>query len=140
MLRKLPIGIQSFEQIRSGGYVYVDKTRPLAGMIDRGKSFFLSRPRRFGKSLTVSTFQAQDTFALPEDTQVISTQVFGKHATILLKDTGVGATASFMEAIDSWHPESCIPNDRRTLPGTKNTPTTPSGESFSPARSTILFG
>jgi hypothetical protein len=58
MLRKLPIGIQSFEQIRSGGYVYVDKTRPLAGMIDRGKSFFLSRPRRFGKSLTVSTFQA----------------------------------------------------------------------------------
>ena len=40
MLRKLPIGIQSFEQIRSGGYVYVDKARPLAGMIDRGKSFF----------------------------------------------------------------------------------------------------
>lgn len=58
MLLKLPIGIQSYEQIRTGGYVYVDKTRYIASMLDQGKSFFLSRPRRFGKSLTVSTFQA----------------------------------------------------------------------------------
>lgn len=58
MLLKLPIGIQSYEQIRTGGYVYVDKTRYLASMLDQGKSFFLSRPRLFGKSLTVSTFQA----------------------------------------------------------------------------------
>ena len=55
---KLPIGIQTFETIRSEGYVYVDKTKYLVDLIDNGKIYFLARPRRFGKSLTVSTFDA----------------------------------------------------------------------------------
>ena len=55
---KLPIGIQTFETIRTEGYVYVDKTRYLVEMIDAGKIYFLARPRRFGKSLTISTFDA----------------------------------------------------------------------------------
>ena len=55
---KLPIGIQSFETIRNEGYLYVDKTKYLIDLIDRGKVYFLSRPRRFGKSLTISTFDA----------------------------------------------------------------------------------
>jgi len=55
---KLPIGIQTFEEIRTDGYVYVDKTKYLINMIDTGKIFFLARPRRFGKSLTISTFDA----------------------------------------------------------------------------------
>jgi len=55
---KLPIGIQTFETIRAEGYVYVDKTKFLVNLIDTGKIFFLARPRRFGKSLTVSTFDA----------------------------------------------------------------------------------
>ena len=57
-LLKLPIGIQTFEKLREGGYLYVDKTKYLIDMIDGGNVYFLSRPRRFGKSLTVSTFDA----------------------------------------------------------------------------------
>ena len=55
---KLPIGIQTFEEIISDGNVYVDKTKHLVNLIDTGKIYFLARPRRFGKSLTVSTFDA----------------------------------------------------------------------------------
>ena len=57
-LLKLPIGIQTFEQLRAEGYLYVDKTKYLIELIDNGKVYFLSRPRRFGKSLTISTFDA----------------------------------------------------------------------------------
>ncbi|MDR1874485.1 MAG: ATP-binding protein [Synergistaceae bacterium] len=57
-LPKLPIGIQTFDEIRKEGYLYVDKTKYLVDLIDSGKTCFLSRPRRFGKSLTVSTFDA----------------------------------------------------------------------------------
>ena len=56
--RKLPIGIQTFRQIREEGFYYVDKTgfaRRLAD--DAGKHYFLSRPRRFGKSLFVDTLK-----------------------------------------------------------------------------------
>ncbi len=53
--RKYPVGIQSFESIRMGGYVYVDKTPLIYKMITEGKPYFLSRPRRFGKSLLVDT-------------------------------------------------------------------------------------
>ena len=55
---KLPIGIQTFDDIRTGGYVYVDKTNYLVNLIDQGKIYFFARPRRFGKSLTVSTLDA----------------------------------------------------------------------------------
>lgn len=53
-----PIGIQSFPSIREEGYVYVDKTAFIYQMASRGKYYFLSRPRRFGKSLLVSTMEA----------------------------------------------------------------------------------
>jgi hypothetical protein len=52
---KLPIGIQSFSEIRTRGFVYVDKTPFIASLINSGKYYFLSRPRRFGKSLFVDT-------------------------------------------------------------------------------------
>ena len=54
---KYPIGIQSFETIRKGGYVYVDKT-DLVYKLAQGHIYFLARPRRFGKSLLVSTLKA----------------------------------------------------------------------------------
>lgn len=54
---KYPIGMQSFAEIREGGYVYVDKTEYIA-KLNEGKYFFLSRPRRFGKSLLLSTLEA----------------------------------------------------------------------------------
>ena len=54
---KYPIGIQSFEQIIEDGYVYVDKTALVYDLVKNGKIYFLSRPRRFGKSLLVSTLE-----------------------------------------------------------------------------------
>jgi len=57
-LPRLPLGIQTFEKMRQDGCLYVDKTRYLADMYKAGGWYFLSRPRRFGKSLTVSTFDA----------------------------------------------------------------------------------
>ena len=56
--RKYPVGIQSFEKLRTDGYMYVDKTHLIYKMITEGCPYFLSRPRRFGKSLLVSTLQA----------------------------------------------------------------------------------
>ena len=57
-MQKLPIGIQIFEKIRINNYIYVDKTEHLVGLIENGECYFLSRPRRFGKSLTLSTLEA----------------------------------------------------------------------------------
>ena len=54
---KFPIGIQSFERIISEGYAYVDKTDMLYSLVTDGAIYFLSRPRRFGKSLLVSTLK-----------------------------------------------------------------------------------
>lgn len=58
MSRKLPIGIQSFEKLRTGGYLYVDKTELVYRLAKAGIPCFLSRPRRFGKSLLLSTLEA----------------------------------------------------------------------------------
>ena len=55
---KYPIGIQDFEKIRKEGYVYVDKTALIYKLASEGAYYFLSRPRRFGKSLLVSTMDA----------------------------------------------------------------------------------
>ena len=54
--RPLPIGIQSFEVLRSQGYLYVDKTALIYRLASTYIPYFLSRPRRFGKSLLISTF------------------------------------------------------------------------------------
>ena len=56
--RKLPIGVQDFESIRNDRYLYVDKTEYIYTLVHNGKPYFLSRPRRFGKSLFLSTLQA----------------------------------------------------------------------------------
>ena len=53
-----PIGIQNFEKLRNGGYVYIDKTALMYRLVTTGSYYFLSRPRRFGKSLLVSTLEA----------------------------------------------------------------------------------
>lgn len=55
---KYPIGIQNFGEVRNGGYAYVDKTALMYKMVSEGKYYFLSRPRRFGKSLFLSTLEA----------------------------------------------------------------------------------
>ena len=58
MKRKYPVGIQSFEKLRTDGYLYIDKTPLIYKMITGGCPYFLSRPRRFGKSLLISTLAA----------------------------------------------------------------------------------
>ncbi|MCR5077742.1 MAG: ATP-binding protein [Prevotella sp.] len=55
---KYPIGLQSFEDIRRGEFLYVDKTYLIYRLVKEGKYYFLSRPRRFGKSLLISTLEA----------------------------------------------------------------------------------
>ena len=56
-MQKLPIGVQDFEKIRTGDYAYVDKTELVYRLVTEGAPCFLSRPRRFGKSLLVSTLK-----------------------------------------------------------------------------------
>ena len=57
-MQDLPIGIQNFEAIRKEDFVYVDKTKHLLNLVRKTGYYFLSRPRRFGKSLTISTLEA----------------------------------------------------------------------------------
>ncbi|MBP5365260.1 MAG: ATP-binding protein [Bacteroidales bacterium] len=57
-LKNLPIGIQNFESLRNDGYLYVDKTALIYKLVSTGRYYFLSRPRRFGKSLLISTLEA----------------------------------------------------------------------------------
>ncbi|MDP5170056.1 MAG: AAA family ATPase, partial [Bacteroidia bacterium] len=56
-MKRYPIGIQDFSELRGGKYLYVDKTRGMFDLVLSGKYFFLSRPRRFGKSLLLSTLK-----------------------------------------------------------------------------------
>ncbi len=58
MTRKLPVGIQDFEKLRTEGFVYVDKTEYVYHLVHNNVPYFLSRPRRFGKSLLLSTIKA----------------------------------------------------------------------------------
>ena len=58
MGQKLPIGIQSFEDLRNKGFKYVDKTAIVYKLVTEGKYYFLSRPRRFGKSLMLNTLES----------------------------------------------------------------------------------
>lgn len=57
-MKKLPVGISTFEEIVEKNYVYVDKTAFALQMLTSGKYYFLSRPRRFGKSLFLSTLKS----------------------------------------------------------------------------------
>lgn len=57
-MRKLPIGIQTFEKLREENYLYVDKTAMVYKIASNSTPYFLSRPRCFGKSLLISTFEA----------------------------------------------------------------------------------
>ncbi len=56
-MRKYPIGLQDFRKIREDSFLYIDKTRLIYNLIESGSYYFLSRPRRFGKSLLLSTIK-----------------------------------------------------------------------------------
>jgi hypothetical protein len=57
-MKRLPIGVQNFAKLRESDFLYVDKTKLIHQLIKEGNVFFLSRPRRFGKSLLISTIEA----------------------------------------------------------------------------------
>lgn len=57
-MKKLPLNIANFEDLITKNYIYVDKTRHIYEMLNEGKYYFLARPRRFGKSLLISTLEA----------------------------------------------------------------------------------
>ena len=56
-MRKYPIGLQEFKEVQEGRFVYVDKTQLIHTLIESGNYYFLSRPRRLGKSLLLSTIK-----------------------------------------------------------------------------------
>ena len=56
-MQELPIGVQEFSKLRSKEYLYVDKTEQIAKLLSGSGYYFLSRPRRFGKSLLISTLK-----------------------------------------------------------------------------------
>ena len=58
MSKLYPVGVQNFEKVILGGYEYVDKTALIYQLFNTGSYYFLSRPRRFGKSLLLSTLEA----------------------------------------------------------------------------------
>lgn len=58
MIRRLPVGMQNFKDIRQNDFAYVDKTEYIWKLLNSSKSYFLSRPRRFGKSLFISTLES----------------------------------------------------------------------------------
>jgi hypothetical protein len=64
-MKELPIGLQTFQELIEGDCVYADKTQLVYKLVTEGKVYFLSRPRRFGKSLLLSTFEAL--FQGPQD-------------------------------------------------------------------------
>lgn len=58
MAKIYPIGIQNFEKIRTGNFLYIDKTASIYKLVKTGSYYFLSRSRRFGKSLLISTLES----------------------------------------------------------------------------------
>ncbi len=101
--RRLPVGIQSFESIRKDHYLYVDKTDIVWNLVNKGKKYnYLSRPRRFGKSVLVDTLQSyfEGKKELFEGLKIMDLEkVWVKHPVIRLDMSGAGATP---EAITSY--------------------------------------
>ena len=95
--RILPVGIQSFEVIRNNGYLYVDKTDIIWQLANRGKKYcYLSRPRRFGKSVLVDTLQAyfEGQKSLFEGLKIMTLETEWTHHPVIRLDMSIaGASA-----------------------------------------------
>jgi Predicted AAA-ATPase/PD-(D/E)XK nuclease superfamily len=91
-IQKYPVGHQDFSKIRSEGFVYVDKTRHIHSIIDKGGYYFLSRPRRFGKSLLISTLECvfQGRKELFEGLFIYNRWGFDKYPVIRISFSNIG--------------------------------------------------
>ncbi|PCK09602.1 MAG: AAA family ATPase [Alteromonadaceae bacterium] len=106
---KYPIGIQTFSEIIEEGYVYIDKTADIHQLISQGKWYFLSRPRRFGKSLLISTLEAifQGRKALFEGLDIADTDyAFDAHPVVKLEFTKAEITNA--ESLRSFISEQAV--------------------------------
>lgn len=90
-MKKLPIGIQTFSKIREEDYLYVDKTCHIYDLLSNGMVYFLSRPRRFGKSLLISTLEAlfRGHKSLFEGLWIYDRWDFKEHPIVKIDFTGV---------------------------------------------------
>lgn len=124
-MKKLPIGIQSFESLRKDDYLYVDKTSLVFDLAHNGKYFFLSRPRRFGKSLLLSTLKAyfegrKDLF---EGLTIMELEHDWKQHPVLHLDLNTGDYTSveglldmFRRHIEQWEKQYGITPTQDSLP------------------------
>ncbi|MEZ5044699.1 MAG: AAA family ATPase [Saprospiraceae bacterium] len=102
-MKKYPIGIQDFRELRQGAYLYVDKTKQIYELIEAGKYYFLSRPRRFGKSLLISTLKylLQGEQELFEGLWIEGKYDFESHPVLHLSFSSIGyKTLGLVEALD----------------------------------------
>jgi hypothetical protein len=120
-MQKYPIGIQDFRELRKGGYVYVDKTREIFELIESGKYYFLSRPRRFGKSLLISTLKYlfQGERELYKDLWIADKHDFNPHPVLHFSFSSIGYKTMGLEAaldakIESLAAQHDINLDRTT--------------------------
>ena len=124
--RKLPIGIQTFREIREEGCYYVDKTAFIDSLLDEGKHYFLSRPRRFGKSLFLDTLKEffEGNEALFEGLAIHGDRDWSLRHPVLRLSFGTGdfkqpgfLEASFMEKLAAAEAEAQVSTDYATAPG-----------------------
>jgi hypothetical protein len=102
---RLPIGLQDFPGLRAGGYLYVDKTRQIAQLLQASKHLFFARPRRFGKSLLISTLAAiyQGRKELFTDLWIHDNYSFDKYPVIRIDFSNINfSDKSLNEGIFDW--------------------------------------
>ena len=124
--RKLPIGIQTFQKIREGDCYYVDKTAHIRRLVDEGSHYFLSRPRRFGKSLLLDTLKElfEGNEALFTGLDIHSRWDWSVSHPVLHLSFGGGnfkqlgfLEANFMEKLAAAEREAQLANECSTPPG-----------------------
>ena len=103
--KKLPIGIQTFSEIRQEGYYYVDKSALAVQLVNEGKYYFLSRPRRFGKSLFLDTLKElfEGNEALFKGLAAQDSWDWGTKYPVLRISFGGGVLGSVKELNESLH-------------------------------------
>ena len=124
--RKLPIGIQTFGKIREDDFYYVDKTDYIRRLLDGGSHYFLSRPRRFGKSLFLDTLKElfEGNEALFEGLHIHRHWDWSVRHPVVRLDFGAGhfknpdhLEANVMEQLDAAERRASLGSDYRTVPG-----------------------
>ena len=124
--RKLPIGIQTFRTIREEGCYYVDKTAFIGRLVEEGAHYFLSRPRRFGKSLFLDTLKEffEGNEALFEGLAIHGRRDWSVRYPVLRLSFGIGdfkqpgfVEASFMEKLAAAEAEAQVATDYATASG-----------------------